>query len=524
MVHPGCHGPDLPPSTCELDPRIWHRIEKDLYLYTSQQSAWLYVALANEQELAAEDLLVVDIRVGDPPPNPSSGRSWESRPGGIWVLRSKFPGMVDQAVTEVDVLFGVDAVDPRPQWALMPLSLQLNGQPEVPVARLSLLHGRVKPRPDARAALRVRGDGKFKLVQISDTHMGTGVGVCKDAIDAHGNHLPESEADPLTVGFIGRILDIEKPDLVILTGDQLHHDIPDSKSALFKVVAPIIERSIPFAAVFGNHDSEGIHALSRPVQMSILQHLPFSLCEPGPEHVDGIGNFYLQVLAPAPSQLPLSTLYFLDSHGQIPSKTRNPDYDPIKQSQIDWFTDTSRAQRSARRRREKDNDNGNGNGNDHFHLSLAFLHIPLPEFGDRRLCIRGGQRREPSESPSFNSHFYEALAREGIAALGCGHDHVNDFCALLPQQQEETKQDGDSTPQPQPSLWLCYGGGSGFGGYCSYGGLRFHRRTRVWELDTSTRSLKTWKRVEYAMGRVDELVLVESGAVVDPREEAEDRS
>jgi hypothetical protein len=36
--------------------------------------------------------------------------------------------------------------------------------------------------------------------------------------------------------------------------------------------------------------------------------------------------------------------------------------------------------------------------------------------------------------------------------------------------------------------------------------------------------LKTWKRVEYAMGRVDELVLVESGAVVDPREEAEDRS
>jgi hypothetical protein len=29
------------------------------------------------------------------------------------------------------------------------------------------------------------------------------------------------------------------------------------------VVAPIIDRSIPFAAVFGNHDSEGTHALSR---------------------------------------------------------------------------------------------------------------------------------------------------------------------------------------------------------------------------------------------------------------------
>lgn len=239
--------------------------------------------------------------------------------------------------------------------------------------------------------------------------------------------------------------------------------------------------------------------------MSILQNLPFSLCESGPEQVDGIGNFYLQVLAPAPSQLSLSTLYFLDSHGQIRSKIRNPDYDPIKQSQIDWFTDTAQAQRSVR---EKDN-------TDHrLHLSLAFLHIPLPEFGDRHLSIRNGYRREPSESPSFNSHFYDALVKGGISALGCGHDHVNDFCALLSQQP---KQDGDRTPQPGP--WLCYGGGSGFGGYCSYDGMRFHRRTRVWELDTSTGSLKTWKRVEYAMDRVDKLVLVERGAVVDPSRE-----
>lgn len=235
-------------------------------------------------------------------------------------------------------------------------------------------------------------------------------------------------------------------------------------------------------------------------QMSILQSLPFSLCESGPEQVDGIGNFYLQVLAPAPSQLSLSTLYFLDSHGQIPSKMRNPDYDPIMQSQIDWFTDTSQAQRMVR---EEDNNNH------HFHLSLAFLHIPLPEFGDRHLSIRNGCRREPSESPSFNSHFYDALVKEGVSALGCGHDHVNDFCALLSQQPQ---QDGDELPQLGP--WLCYGGGTGFGGYCSYDGMRFHRRTRVWELDTRTGSLKTWKRVEYAMDIVDKLVLVEGGAVV----------
>jgi len=180
------------------------------------------------------------------------------------VLRSPYTVDRHHAVTAVDVLFGVDAVEPRSQWALMGIPLQLGAHPEVPVARLTVRQGRAKPRPDVpRPPLRVKEDGKFKIVQISDIHMVTGVGVCKDAIDAHGKPLPESGADPLTVSFLGGILDVEKPDLVILTGDQLHHDILDSQSTLFKVVAPLIDRSIPYAAVFGNHDDEGTYVLSR---------------------------------------------------------------------------------------------------------------------------------------------------------------------------------------------------------------------------------------------------------------------
>ncbi|KAE8441079.1 hypothetical protein EG329_005908 [Mollisiaceae sp. DMI_Dod_QoI] len=166
---------------------MWHRIEKDLYLYTAQQSAWLHVARAKETELTADDLLVTDIRVGEPHPSADSDNSWESRPGGIWLLRSNYTGDIHRAVTELDVLFGVDAVDPRPQWALMQQPLQLKAKPEVPVARLSILHGKTNPKPNGpRTALRVREDGTFKVVQISDTHMVTGVGVCKDAIDGNG--------------------------------------------------------------------------------------------------------------------------------------------------------------------------------------------------------------------------------------------------------------------------------------------------------------------------------------------------
>jgi len=236
--------------------------------------------------------------------------------------------------------------------------------------------------------------------------------------------------------------------------------------------------------------------------MSILQNLPCSLCEPGPEQVDGIGNFYLHVLGPAPSQLPALILFCLDSHGQIPSEIHNPDYEPIKESQIDWFTNNSQEQRRARENHITDNSP---------HMSVVFQHIPLPEFGDPLLSIHSGRRREPTEGPSLNSHFYDALIKEGVSALGCGHDHVNNFCALLPQQ---TQQLGSEISQLGP--WLCYAGVSGFGAYSSYNNERFHRRTRVWEFDMNNWSLKTWMRVEYVKRKIDELVLVESGAVVDP--------
>ena len=59
------------------------------------------------------------------------------------------------------------------------------------------------------------------------------------------------------------MLEAEKPDLVLLTGDQAHHDHSDTKSIIFKLVASLISRSIPYAIVFGNHDDEGAYALSR---------------------------------------------------------------------------------------------------------------------------------------------------------------------------------------------------------------------------------------------------------------------
>jgi hypothetical protein len=58
--------------------------------------------------------------------------------------------------------------------------------------------------------------------------MVTSVRVYKDAINVYGKNLLESEANPLIVDFIKKILDVEKLNLVILTKDQLLHDISNS--------------------------------------------------------------------------------------------------------------------------------------------------------------------------------------------------------------------------------------------------------------------------------------------------------
>ncbi|KAI1328414.1 Metallo-dependent phosphatase-like protein [Xylariaceae sp. FL0255] len=495
---------DNDPSTSSLDPQRGHWVEKDLYLYSAKDTGWIYIQTIQQNEISDNQLVVVEIKVGRHKP----GSGWESRPAGIWVRRVSY-GDVAQAVTDVDVLFGIDAVDPRPGWTLIeaPLLLNVDRGRDIPVPRLSINMRQSKiPSPNDPDSplkhLRVNENGKLKILQISDAHVITGPGTCKDAIDAHGNLLPPSVADPLTVSFIERILDDEKPDLALLTGDQIHHDVLDSQSALFKVVAPLISRGIHLAAVFGNHDAEGAHALSRTEQMSLLQSLPFSLCDAGPEDIDGVGNYYLQIYDHS-YKSPLVTLFLLDSHGQIPSDIKNPDYDSIKPSQISWFKHVSQELREARIDDKR------------FHTSLAFMHIPFPEYAHKDLELWGGQRREPTEGPSVNSHFYDALVEEGVVAVGCGHDHVNDFCGLLSRNGQESSrgyQDMSSSHGP----WLCYGGGSGFGGYCSYGDKRYHRRMRVWDFDTDAGNIITWKRLEYTDERVDELMLVQGGRVVIP--------
>ncbi|EMD01252.1 hypothetical protein BAUCODRAFT_118959 [Baudoinia panamericana UAMH 10762] len=425
-------GADLPTTDHSWQDK-WHRINKDLYLHSCSRTALLIV----QQEDAGRD----------------------PRAGDICLLRQRYPDATfGQAVSGVDVLFWSDAVDPRPQRTLIQHPLRLDVGPQIPSARLTVRYGKPQPRPTPNA-LRAKADGIFGIMQVSDTHLVAGVGKCTDAMDAVGHPIPESEADPLTLSLLQEALDVERPDLVVLTGDHLDSaDCVDSQSALLNLVATMIKRLNPYAAVFGNHDDEGKHALP----MSLLQSLPYRYSQAGPSDVDGVRNPPIPIFRHKPSEYLSATLFLLESHGQIPSKTQ-----------------------TLRKDREKSGSNGS-------HIAFAFLHIPFPKYGDQELCVCAGHRGEPIESPSYNSHSYDALVREKVAVVSCGHDHVNDFCGLLDAKRDGLQGDKHNRLGP----WLCYAGSIGFGAYGSYGGKRYHRRVRPFEIDTRESDVRTWKRTE----------------------------
>lgn len=222
--------------------------------------------------------------------------------------------------------------------------------------------------------------------------------------------------------------------------------------------------------------------------MQLYESLPYSLSQAGPTVADGVGNYFVDVLAHGNKQSAL-TLYFLDTHSYSPDSKKYKGYDWIKPNQIDWFRQAAEDSKEAHSRYS------------HIHLDMAFIHIPLPEYALRDNQFVGTWK-EGVTAPRYNTHFRDVLVEQGIKVVSCGHDHANDYCMLSKDQQEE------------PALWMCYAGGSGFGGYGGYGGL--HRRVRLFQVDVNQARISTWKRLEYGdtAKKLDEQIIVDQGKLL----------
>jgi len=290
--------------------------------------------------------------------------------------------------------------------------------------------------------LKFRPDGTFTIVQFTDVHMKAG-----------------GEADERTIALMDDILRQERPDLIVFTGDVIEANKCDDPLGRFDLGVSIAEKHrIPWAVVFGNHDTE-----SQITRRQLIEHAcryEYSVAEPGPAELSGEGNYTLTVTDRAGRSA--AALYFFDS-GSVSSIPHVKGYGWIGRDQIGWY------ERQSRQTTEQ-------NGGSPL-PSLAFFHIPLPEYDqvwNREVCY--GNRFENVCCPGLNTGLFAAMVDMGdVIGTFAGHDHVNDYCGEL------------------YGIRLCYGRATG---YNTYGREGFSHGARIIRMREGERRFESWLRLD----------------------------
>lgn len=273
--------------------------------------------------------------------------------------------------------------------------------------------------------MKFRKDGTFHILQLADIQ-----------------EIPEVSED--TLRLISTALDRTRPDLVVLTGDQLKGASRRFgrgggcvEDTIRKIMEPVTARGIPFAVTFGNHDEQC--GMSNEEQMEIYRSLPGCvdwLNSRGQEihHGPQEGTFAIGIRSYDETRTAM-TVYLINTGTNLPQGG----YQPFHPGQLFWY-------KSVRDELEEKNQ-GPVPG-------IVFQHIPIPEYY-RLLCrtdrktkgairtyrthaneyyvldeekCRAGSLKEAVSIPDGNGREYEAFREKGdIFAVFCGHDHKNSF-------------------------------------------------------------------------------------------------
>ena len=254
--------------------------------------------------------------------------------------------------------------------------------------------------------LTFRPDGTFKIVQFTDTHF-----------------IPNDSRSDIALERINEVLNNEKPDLVIVTGDILYGRPADQ--AYRTLLGAISSHKIPFAITFGNHDRE--HLLSNTELYDITRSIPYNLL---PDRGDNPSPDYELPIFSSKDGKMKALLYCFDSHTYLWDKKY---YETFYPEQV---VDYKHKSECYTRR----------NGGTPV-PSLAFMHIPFPEYGlvattypaaegsgqDDGAPVNAlvGNNLETVCSPELNGGMFNAMYESAdIMGVFAGHDHNNDWAAV----------------------------------------------------------------------------------------------
>ena len=269
--------------------------------------------------------------------------------------------------------------------------------------------------------------GGFRIAHYSDLHLTDIAAICLDVPE----QIRQNCSEQLSFNFIQRSLDMVSPDMVIINGDLFAQNeraednitYPlNTFGALLKPFFPIIDRGLPFAVTWGNHDAEG-NLLREELQLW-MSRLPGFIGSRGPAELDGFGNYHVDIAKSSTDDEILHKLWFFDSRaytffGNNGSSTGA--YGGVHANQVQWFVNESTKDDTP---------------------AMAFYHIPLGQISDElglnsskrigvhgeQVCSQGHDCTNTPDLSVLNTGLFEALVSGGnVKATFSGHDHSNDY-------------------------------------------------------------------------------------------------
>ena len=167
------------------------------------------------------------------------------------------------------------------------------------------IENQLVPEKDENGYWTFTTDRDLKIMQLTDIHLGGG--------------WLSLKKDSQAINAVATMIQAEKPDLVIITGDMAFPVF--FKAATFnnklpaKEIAALMEHlGVYWTVAFGNHDTEAYSYYSREQISDFYGNSGFKYClfQKGPDDVDGYGN---QVINVKNSKGILTqSLYIFDSH------------------------------------------------------------------------------------------------------------------------------------------------------------------------------------------------------------------
>ncbi len=271
------------------------------------------------------------------------------------------------------------------------------------------------PSKDADGCYVFTTDREFKIMQITDVHLRSG--------------FASKSKDIMALNAIAKMISVEKPDLVIATGDTVFPSPPvignNNNMNSAKVFATLMEKlGVYWTVTYGNHDSESYatHTREELSEFYGSDDLKYCLFQQNDKSVDGYGNNVIKIKN-SKGEI-TQAIFTMDSNSYSP----DGGYDNIHENQIEWYKNT------CLKLNEENKEFGDVN-------SLLFMHIPPVEYDyawqeykennyndTENVKYYYGFWEENCCPPKYDDMMFKTmLSLPGEKGIFCGHDHVNTY-------------------------------------------------------------------------------------------------